>query len=179
MTAVVRLPVSWVNSMAWAFHAPEVSMTNGTKMWVDVRLAFWLTWLLLHDWLQLQQWFKCYWCGSLHKCQGQQRFASGQGYLSGPIRALVIRSKKSNWFPWLLVLALFWWMRWHGLWNIWLTRSTILEMQDKFEIGRYDLSCSRLMLGFLMHKYTIASFRLWQKYHFEQRGCRDGRLLAQ
>jgi len=36
VTAVVRLPISWVNSMAWAFHAPEVSITNCTKMWVDV-----------------------------------------------------------------------------------------------------------------------------------------------
>jgi len=40
VTAVVRLPISWVNSTAWAFHAPEVSITNGTKMWVDVRLAY-------------------------------------------------------------------------------------------------------------------------------------------
>jgi len=28
-----------------------------------------------------------------------QRFASGPGYLSGPIWALAIRTKKSNWFP--------------------------------------------------------------------------------
>jgi len=30
VTAVVRLPIiiSWVNSMAQAFHAPEVSITN-------------------------------------------------------------------------------------------------------------------------------------------------------
>jgi len=27
------------------------------------------------------------------------RFAYGPGYLSGPIRALAIRTKKSNWFP--------------------------------------------------------------------------------
>ena len=29
--------------------------------------------MLLHDsiWLQLRQWLKCYWCGSLHKCKGQ------------------------------------------------------------------------------------------------------------
>jgi len=27
VTAVVRLPISWVNSMARAFQAPEVSMT--------------------------------------------------------------------------------------------------------------------------------------------------------
>ena len=40
VTTVVRLSISWVNSMAWAFHAPKVSMTNGTKMWVDKRLAY-------------------------------------------------------------------------------------------------------------------------------------------
>ena len=28
VTAVVRLPISWVNSMAWAFHAPELSHNN-------------------------------------------------------------------------------------------------------------------------------------------------------
>ena len=36
VTAVVRLPISSINSTAWTSHEPAVSMEIGQKIWVEV-----------------------------------------------------------------------------------------------------------------------------------------------
>ena len=36
VTAVVHLPISFINSTAWTSHEPVVSMEIGQKMWVEV-----------------------------------------------------------------------------------------------------------------------------------------------